>query len=113
MKETKREIILTPEQTIEKLLGNFDFKKVHEVMENLSWTYWDCSDIPDIKILRKSAKQVLLQSLHLSNATMKKKATVSSGGFTATTRKYKDGEFVFSLDFRVTEFNWSNRDTCY
>lgn len=113
MKETKPEITLTPEQTIEKLLDNFDFKKVHKVMKLLNWNYWDSSDIPDIEIVRKCAKQSLLQALHISNRTMKKKATVSSGGFTATTRKYKDGEIVFSLDFRVTEFNWSNRDTCY
>ena len=35
MKETKPEITLTPEQTIEKLLDNFDFQKVHKVMDGL------------------------------------------------------------------------------
>ena len=113
MKETKPEITLTHEQTIEKLLDNFDFQKVHKVMELLNWTYWDCSDIPDLERLRKSAKQALLGALHVSNRTTKKKAKSAYGGFYAEVRKYKDGEILFSLDFRVTDFNWSNRDTCY
>lgn len=112
MKETNPEITLTPEQTIEKLLDNFDFHKVHKAMVALQWEYYDSDKVPDIDRIKTFARSALFRSLSYSKFK-KKKATASSGGFTATARKYKDGEILFSLDFRVADFNWSNRDTCY
>ena len=113
MKKTKPEITLAPEQTIEKLLDNFNFDKVRKAMHVLDWKYYDIDELPDIVHIKNAARRVLqdsLQTLHKSN---KKKACNSTRGFTSTARKYKDGEILFSLDFRVADFNWSNRDTCY
>ena len=113
MKETKPEITLTPEQTIEKLLDNFNFDKVQKVMIALDIKYFDSKETPTLEQLRETASNSLKLACVKQIKTGKKKVRCAVGGFNSEVRKYKDGEILFSLDFRVADFNWSNRDTCY
>ena len=104
---------ITEEQTIEKLIANFDFEKVQEVMKCLDWQYWDSKDTPSIERLKETAIFNLKCCCKAINKQGKKKAVRYEGGFVATARKYKDGELCLELSFQITPFNWSNKDTCY
>ena len=35
---------ITEEQTIEKIIANFDFEKVQKIMKFLDWQYWDSEE---------------------------------------------------------------------
>jgi hypothetical protein len=67
-----------------KILKDFDFKKVHEVMNHLNWVWCNNEEykVPSVKDLKRTAKELIKQI---------KKADVdeiSTGGFEV--RKDKD-----------------------
>lgn len=73
-----------------KILKNFDFEKVHEVMNHLKWVWYDNDEykVPTVKELKRSAKELIKQI---------KKADVdciATGGFEV--RKDKD---IITLQF--------------
>lgn len=104
---------ITEEQTIEKLIANFDFEKVQKVMKCLDWQYWDSEETPSIERLKETAISNLKSCCNTLNKQGKRKAVCCVGGFVATARKYKDGELCLQLSFQIASFNWSNKDTCY
>lgn len=104
---------ITEEQTIEKLIANFDFEQVHKIMKHLDWLYWDSKETPSIERLKETAIYNLKSCCKALNKKGKKKAVRCAGGFVATARKYKDGELCLELSFQIDSFNWSNKDTCY
>lgn len=60
-----------------KILKNFDFEKVHEVMNHLNWVWYNNEEykVPSVKELKRVAKELIKQI---------KKADVdciSTGGF--------------------------------
>ena len=60
-----------------KILKNFDFEKVHEVMNHLNWVWYNNEEykVPSVKELKRTAKELIKQI---------KKADVdciSTGGF--------------------------------
>lgn len=105
---------ITEEQTIEKLIANFDFEKVQKIMKCLDWQYWDSEETPSIERLKETAISNLKSCCNsINNKQGKKKVVCCAGGFVATARKYKDGELCLELSFQIDSFNWSNKDTCY
>jgi hypothetical protein len=106
---------LNKQQTVEKLLQNFDFDKVHRVMKSTNWKWWDASTEDGVP----SVGHLVLQAKYLLDETYNKVAagennySLSTGGFEATARKYEYGEIVLNLKFVVTSFNYSTQDTCY
>lgn len=67
-----------------KILKNFDFEKVHEVMNHLNWVWCDKDEykVPSVKELKRTAKELIKKI---------KKADVdciATGGFEV--RKDKD-----------------------
>ena len=46
-----------------KILKNFDFKKVHEVMNHLNWVWYNNEDykVPSVKELKRTAKELIKQ----------------------------------------------------
>ena len=104
---------ITEEQTIEKIIENFDFEKVQKIMKHLNWIYWDSKDTPSIERLKETAISNLEICCNALNKKRKKRAVCCACGFVATARKYKDGELCLELSFQITSSNWSNKDTCY
>lgn len=105
---------ITTEQTIEKIIENFDFDKVHKVMQHLNWTWNFEKNPPTVEQLKKTAATNLKSCCSILNGKDgKKRYNCSSGGFVASARKYKDGEICLELSFQITSFNWSTKDTCY
>ena len=104
---------ITEEQTIEKIIENFDFEKVQKIMKHLDWQYWDSEETPSIERLTETVISNLKICCNTLNKKRKKRAVCCAGGFVATARKYKDGELCLELSFQIDSFNWSNKDTCY
>lgn len=106
---------LTKQQTINKVISNFDFEKVVKVMNFLNWTWVTSnteSGIPSIGELVVSAHELLSQAY---DGVLKAEKTffTATGGFKASATKYDDGEIVLELEFIISNFNYSNMDTCY
>ncbi len=103
------------ERKIEEVLGQFDFAKVHKVMEFLDWG-WSFSG-PDALTLKvpNEAKMVLMALGLLKNAVQlaiknpNKPCTSGSGGFRANSTLLDDGyfslELVFELDSSLAEID--------
>ena len=82
-------------KAIKKILKNFDFGKVHRVMESLNWTWVDSKDggVPTIEELKAQAKDLL------TKVTEGEFSIISCGGFEA---EYRDK--VLTLKFVLEEF---------
>lgn len=76
---------------IKKILKNFDFEKVHNVMAHLNWTWYDTDGkVPSIDQLKELAKKLLY---HV--AEEERFYSSATGGFKAT--KYENG--TLELEF--------------
>lgn len=81
---------------IKKILKNFDFEKVHDVMTHLNWTWYDTDGkAPSIDQLKELAKRLL-------NEVSEKEEfyTLHTGGFKAT--RYENG--TLQLEFVLTDW---------
>lgn len=67
-----------------KILKNFDFEKVHEVMNHLKWVWYDKDEykVPSVKELKRTAKELIKQIKKLDVDV------IATGGFEV--RKNKD-----------------------
>jgi hypothetical protein len=68
--------------TIDKIIKDFDFNRVHEVMELLNWTWYPQNKVPTISELKKTAEELLIYA----NTEFKKNgkfSNVETGGFIA------------------------------
>ena len=48
-------------ENIDKIINNFDFEKVHEVMNFLGWEWHPLNKVPSIDELKKQARELLEQ----------------------------------------------------
>jgi hypothetical protein len=104
------------DQVIEEVLENFDFIKVHKVMEALDWKWvgGDTQDgVPSVYRLIKKAEELLKDCVNEIEHRNTNTLVLSTGGFKATCVKYDDGEIVLELEFVLSDFNYSNFGTCY
>lgn len=85
----------TVHEQIMEVMDGFDFRKIHESMTKLNWT-WACSDggrIPTIEELKFTAYSLMFKVMTTSGMTR-----ISTGGFVAR----KDGDDL-TLYFRIDE----------
>ena len=83
---------------IDDIMDNFDFHKVHRVMEFMNWQ-WRGEGVPSVSEMRKEARRLLLSS-------MKDSGQASTGGFLATYEEYEKVGGVLELKFVIEEWDW-------
>lgn len=76
---TKKEIL---QNQVDEIMDEFDFDKVHEVMEVLNWQWRDIG-IPDKVEIRRSARKLMKQAIEKDSST-------GCGGFQVTLRDGSD-----------------------
>ena len=91
------EFIISRDEHINFVIGNFDFAKVYNVMHHLGWTWFGNYDTPTIDVLKENAI-ILLQNVY----NKEDEYSISSGGFKAT-----KGEEYLKLEFIVSELDSS------
>ena len=104
------------DQVIEEILENFDFDKVHKVMEALDWKWvggGTQDGVPSVYRLIKKAEELLKDCVNEIEHRNTNTLVLSTGGFKATCVKYDDGEIVLELEFVLSNFNYSNFGNCY
>ena len=85
-------------EVIEKVLSNFDFEKVHGVMELTNWTWVQSSGkVPSVAIMKDVARGLLADVSYMDAGS-----TVSTGGFRATKIQDEDIEGL-SLEFVLVQ----------
>lgn len=84
----------TSESKIYEILNEFDFSKVHKVMEFLNWT-WMEKGVPSIADLKHTSKRLLEECFDSTQKTGKS-SYIRTGGFVAT---YDIEDNSFSLRF--------------
>lgn len=88
-------------EQIEEIMNNFDFIRVHRVMEELDWEWCWTDGVPSVEELRYKARQ------QLNEVTTKYKsdASVSSGGFKASIKRNYKNELYLELEFVIEDWN--------
>lgn len=107
---------LTLQETIDKVIFNFDFDKVMKVMKALNWQWYDSTTetgVPSVGQVVSLARRLLEDVVDPVKMGFNDHYTIATGGFTATANRYEDGEILVRLQFVVADFNYSNADTCY
>lgn len=99
------------QEEIDNILDDFDFEKIHKVMEALGWVWEPIgSRVPTIAQLRKAARARLRDATSADPSYKDSVRIVSSGGFKATfevfgaewdERPFDD--FFLGLEFVVEE----------
>ena len=87
------------DQRISKIMANFNFYRVHEVMNALNWTWHDDSEPPSLKRLKEAANN------SLKRVAEEKIKSTQSGGFLATKYKDEHGDEQLELMFVVEDWN--------
>lgn len=78
------------------ILDSFDFKRVHDVMEHLNWT-WVNEGVPSETVLRTRAYELLVDAAY-------EETTIATGGFKATWEEGSDDGIPFILlEFILTD----------
>ena len=93
---------MTEEQIIDDILDEFDFDKVHKVMEFLDWGWTDGYrplEVPTVGQLRIRARTLMKDLIG------KEDGGTATGGFWVTKKTF-DGLPYYRLIFAVTE--WDN-----
>ena len=104
----EHEIDEDDQRRINCIMRNFDFHKVHRVMQMLGWhwiTYNKGQEVPSIDIIKKEAKRLLVDAVT-------EKETIATGGFRATYEKgtEEDPEPFLSLEFIVEDCEGFNEE---
>lgn len=84
----------------EKLLGSFDFDRVHNVMVLLGWKWQrnGLEHVPEVPELRESARELLDALIRQGHS-----GSISSGGFVARRVTYTEEGLSLRLSFVVEE----------
>ena len=93
---------MTDEEKIDEVLEEFDFDKVHEVMNFLKWKWVDNNDSMSIP----SHYRIIEEAKSLLYSCKKEKdniVTIATGGFMAHKDKDENGESYYSLSFIICE----------
>ena len=91
-------------ETIDDIMDNFDFEKVHEAMTLLGWRWVDhdskAFEIPEISKLRKRARRLMQDAMgsHMPSYS------TGTGGFEVD-KETIEGEVYLSLSFVLTSWN--------
>lgn len=85
---------MSKKKAIKRVIKNFDFETVNNVMLHLNWKWAENNEVPNIIQLKKQAKRLLKEA-----SKFKKFSEISTGGFTA----YKN---EIELGLRFTIIDW-------
>jgi len=92
-------------ETIDDIMDNFDFDKVHEAMSLLGWRWIEHEtgdfEIPHISLLRKRARGLLKEAIASSQSSYR----IATGGFQVD-KTTEEGKLFLSLSFVLT--SWDN-----
>lgn len=103
------DIVRKMDDLVEEIMDNFEFEKVHEVMDALKWEWIDGDGhfrVPSEKELRKRTSEMLYQTINsylteiMDGGDINDQARISSGGFECTF----DGE---SLNLNFVLADWT------
>ena len=86
------------QKAIDDIMDNFDFHKVHLVMDFMNWQ-WKNAGVPDVSELKKLARRLLRDSIN-------EKTMVSTGGFVATYEEHDEVGIALDLKFVLEEWEW-------
>jgi uncharacterized protein with GYD domain len=92
---------LTTEETIDYIISNFKFDKVHAYMVLTNWTWQGASTPPTIKELKKHAEYCLWEAVRQGRESKNQQANTGNGGFIATYNVF-DTKECLKLAFTVT-----------
>lgn len=103
---------------IEDFLDDYDFNRVHKVMELLDWKWVNAESlimtVPRLGELRKSARDLLTRASFnvIHSPGIDASSSIASGGFHARAERYGDdedeGKIYFKLTFEIS--TWDNYD---
>ena len=88
---------INKEEHIQYIIENFNFEKVHTVMELLHWTWVMSNNVPTIDELKKIAARLL------NDVSKNDYDSCSTGGFKAT--RYEDH---LKLEFIISNYDSSS-----
>ena len=121
MGNVEKEIIkmVTPEENellIQRVLSNFDFRRVKYIMDKLQWQWFNSNsggEIPDISSIKSKARNLLQEAInkrYKSNSHHNVPYEVSEGGLKAIAYISDDcgGIYSLKLEFVPTEFEIFN-----
>lgn len=74
------------EECLDNIMDNFDFKKVHDVMEHLDWKWAGVGGVPTVDDLKEEAARLLWDVCNDSENCL-----IATGGFEAS-RDFEDPE---------------------
>lgn len=90
---------MKPVNKINKVMNNFNFKKVHAAMEAMQWEWWG-EGVPTVKSLKQVALGLLNDAIDGLIDENVPRYRASTGGFSAYA--YREGEEIFCyLTFEV------------
>ncbi len=91
-------------ETIDDIMDNFDFDKVHEAMTLLGWRWVDhdtkAFDIPHVSELRKRARRLMQEAM----GSHMPEYSIGTGGFQVD-KDTIEGKVYLSLSFVLTSWN--------
>ena len=79
---------------IQKIMNNFDFEKVHNIMKFLNWTWFPWNIVPTVDMLKQEAESLLIQI-----SSHPKYKNISTGGLEVIIDKQ-----TINLRFIVEEY---------
>ena len=94
------------EKIIKDILKQFDFKKVHNYMESVNWTWLDSGGdmtVPSIATLVLKAESYLNELVDRENTI-----ACGSGGLMARKSIYKGKIISLKLEFILEDFIWED-----
>ncbi len=99
--------MINKEKAISEIIENFNFERVHKVMEFLNWTWWDSENVPTIGGLVLSAQSRLSETFDRCNS-LKENTTTGSGGFfvRAEYNEKEGGCDYLKLTFQLNEWEY-------
>jgi hypothetical protein len=100
-------LIKGEQKMVDDILENFNFKRCHDVMKHLRWTWGFNNYSPSIEDLKKSAVEKLQTAiLGVKDKEVHEHYYVSSGGIKASAYKNRYNRIVMlHLEFVLTEWN--------
>lgn len=96
---------------IKEIINNFDFERVHKVMQLLEWKWFSSNTedkVPSYGELVQQAQYLMKQAVKGLNDNKGNYYSTGTGGFNTTAIRCEDGYVVIELQFNIAE--GSNRE---
>lgn len=96
--------------TIMDCLDEFDFERVHEVMNFLDWKWADTAEVPDVLALRRNCRTYLQEVIRgaLNRKDEGGEYIMASGGFRYEAKLYPDDFLWLRMSFTIED--WDNAE---